>query len=289
MLSIFLKIISIMSSFFLKIIKTFLDNIHKTEFFENNIFLSIALENFVSFTGGKKVRFYFDKNKNLIKAKEKNLIKFYSNPYRCFSIYRNGISFRGEFIHKSYCLNKIQFSKKDVVLDCGANSGDLFIKLKDRIKTQNYIGIEPNPTDFKILNLNCPNTTLINKALGLEKSFLDFFVASREGDSSLIKPKKFQEIIKVEVISLREIMKELNLEKVKLLKLEAEGFEPEILIGAGDRIKDIEYIAIDGGYERGIDEQQTFTTLTNFLINNGFEIADIYFPWYRALFKNLNF
>ena len=84
-------------------------------------------------------------------------------------------------------------------------------------------------------------------------------------------------------------MKELNLEKVKLLKLEAEGFEPEILIGAGDRIKDIEYIAIDGGYERGIDEQQTFTTLTNFLINNSFEIADIYFPRYRALFKNLNF
>ena len=35
-------------------------------------------------------------------------------------------------------------------------------------------------------------------------------------------------------------MNDLNLDKVKLLKLEAEGFEPEILRGAGDRLKDIE-------------------------------------------------
>ena len=114
-------------------------------------------------------------------------------------------------------------------------------------------------------------------------------IATSNGDSSLIKPKNFQETIKVEVIRLDQLMNELKLEKVKLLKLEAEGFEPEILIGAGERIKDIEYIAIDGGYERGIEEEQTFTTLTNYLIKKDFEISDIYFPWYRALFKNLKF
>ena len=59
--------------------------------------------------------------------------------------------------------------------------------------------------------------------------------------------------------------------------------------GAGDRLKDIEYIAIDGGYERGISEEETFTTLTNFLIKKNFQILDIYFPWYRGLFKNSNF
>ena len=93
----------------------------------------------------------------------------------------------------------------------------------------------------------------------------------------------------MEVIRLDQLMNELKLDKIKLLKLEAEGFEPEILIGAGDRLKDIEYIAIDGGYERGISEEETFTTLTNFLIKKDFEILDIYFPWYRALFKNSKF
>ena len=133
------------------------------------------------------------------------------------------------------------------------------------------------------------NTTLINKALGKDKSVLDFFIASSQGDSSLIEPREYQEIIKVEVITLQELMNNLEIKKVKILKLEAEGFEPEILSGIGNRIEDIEYIAIDGGYERGKKEEQTFTTITNFLINNGFEISDIYFSWYRALFRNINF
>ena len=139
------------------------------------------------------------------------------------------------------------------------------------------------------INLNCQNTTLINKALGKEKSVLDFFIASGKGDSSLIEPKEYQEVMKIEVISLNELMNKLAINKIKILKLEAEGFEPEILSGIGNRIKDIEYIAIDGAYERGKKEEQTFTTITNFLINNGFEISDIYFSWYRALFRNINF
>lgn len=278
-----------MQRLFRKVISKFIGIILKIELFANNIFLSIALENLIAFTKGKDVRFSYDIKKNLIKAKENQLIKFYVNPKRCFWLYRNGIAERGKFIHKSYCIDKLNFSKKDIVLDCGANSGDLFIELKDNINSKNYIGIEPNPQDFKVLNLNCPNTTLINKALGIEKSLLDFYIATSNGDSSLIEPKIFQETIKVEVISLCQLMNELKINTVKLLKLEAEGFEPEILIGAGDRLKDIEYIAIDGGYERGIREEETFTTLTNFLIKKDFEILDINFPWYRALFKNLNF
>ena len=127
------------------------------------------MENFIAFISGKDVRFSFNKKQNLFKAQEKNLIKFYGDPSRCFSLYRNGIRARGRFIQKSYCIDKLNFSKKDVILDCGANSGDLFIELKDRISSDKYIGIEPNPKDFEVLKLNCPNTTLINKALGLEK------------------------------------------------------------------------------------------------------------------------
>ena len=277
-----------MKKFFFKVIYRYLDCIHRQILLPKNIYISLALENLISFISGKEVRFSIDKKQNLIRAQEKNLIKFYTDPTRCFWLYRNGIKARGKFLHKSYCIDKLNFSKKDVVLDCGANSGDLFIELKDRIKSNNYIGIEPNPRDFEVLKLNCPNTTLINKALGIEQTFLDFFVATSNGDSSLVKPKNFQTIIKVKVTSLVQLMNELKLDKIKLLKLEAEGFEPEILIGAGDRLKDIEYIAIDGGYERGISEEETFTTLTNFLIKRDFEILDIYFPWYRALFKNTN-
>ena len=68
------------------------------------------------------------------------------------------------------------------------------------------------------------------------------------------------------------------------MKLEAEGYEPEILLGAKDSIKNIDYIAIDGGYERGIKQEETFTILTNRLIENGFSIIFVNFKFGRALF-----
>ena len=90
----------------------------------------------------------------------------------------------------------------------------------------------------------------------------------------------------MEVIKLDNLIKNLGIKKIKLLKLEAEGFEPEILQGALSVIPICEYIAVDGGYERGQNQEQTFTTLTNILLENNFEIHDINFSWCRALFKN---
>ena len=77
-------------------------------------------------------------------------------------------------------------------------------------------------------------------------------------------------------------------QRLKLLKLEAEGYEPEILKGLEGKLENCEYIAIDGGYERGESNEQTFTEISNFLILNNYKIIDIYFPWCRALFKNRN-
>ena len=127
---------------------------------------------------------------------------------------------------------------------------------KQFITPKNYIAIEPNPQDFEILKLNCPSITHVNKALAEENSFLDFFVSTSQADSSLIKPSQYDEIIKVECLRLDKLLENFEFKKVKLLKLEAEGYEPEILIGAGEKIKNFEYIAIDGGYERGEKENR---------------------------------
>tara|TARA_Y100001968_G_C19397892_1_gene739347 strand:- start:772 stop:1611 length:840 start_codon:yes stop_codon:yes gene_type:complete len=270
----------------LKFISSVLTSFH----IRNNDFISfsIFLENKIAFIRNKNVRFSYDSKRKLFKAEEHNISKFYPEKSRCFWLYRNGIEARGSFISKSYCLPNINFKEDDIIIDCGANSGDLFIELSNYIKPNNYIGIEPNPSDFEVLKLNCPKTTIVNKALGEKNSFLDFFIATSKGDSSIIRPKDYEKQIKIASIRLDELLTMMKIKKVKLLKLEAEGYEPEILLGAGDKINIFEYIAIDGGYERGEREEQTFTFLTNKLINNGFELLDINFPWYRALFKNKN-
>ena len=99
-----------MNRLFLKLINRYIDIIHNKKLFANNIFFSLALENFIAFISRKDVRFSFNKKKKLIKAQEKNLIKFYRDPSRCFWLYRNGIRARGKFLHKSYCIDKLNFS-----------------------------------------------------------------------------------------------------------------------------------------------------------------------------------
>jgi FkbM family methyltransferase len=265
------------------LIEKMLNQIHLSDSFPT--YLSVAVENAIAILRGKLVRFGTDKDGGLF-AKERNWKLQISDRRRGFWLYRNGIDVRGVSIFKSYCLQNIEFKKDDIVFDCGANSGDLFLKLSRLISGYNYFAFEPNPADFNVLKSNVHNSkNLFNLALGNVDSELTFYIATSGGDSSLVEPKTYDEKLTVKVVRLDSFMVERKINSIKLLKIEAEGFEPEILEGLGAMVRCCEYLAVDGGYERGKDCEQTFTTCTNYLLANGFEIVDICFPWHRALYK----
>lgn len=75
---------------------------------------------------------------------------------------------------------------------------------------------------------------------------------------------------------------------ITLLKLEAEGSEPEILMGAEEYISIIKYIAVDGGPERGVYKEETLSKVINFLLSHNFELlcTDLNSKMGRALFRN---
>lgn len=52
------------------------------------------------------------------------------------------------------------------------------------------------------------------------------------------------------VTTIEAVMERHKIASIDFLKVEAEGFEPEILAGAGKRLKDVSKIAIDCGPER---------------------------------------
>ena len=264
-------------------ISTYINKFHNSVFAAN--YISVFLENCIARLRHKKQIFHYNKKNNIFEVCEGSIKRKFSNKVRGFSFYRNGIKQRGKFLFSSYCLENIIFNKNDIVIDCGANFGDLFIGLENLILSSNYIAIEPNPSDFEILKLSTYNSILINKALGNENKILPFYVATEDGDSSLVEPRKFDKIIDISVVRLDNLIQELKIKKIKLLKIDAEGYEPEVLEGAGNMLEKCEYIAVDGGYERGPSCEQTFTLITNYLLNNGFEIKDIYFPWFRGLFR----
>lgn len=245
--------------------------------------ISIKLINIILNLKNKKNFYGFCKKRNLFFVKDNENKHFFYNLHRGLDLYYQGLKAREYQIRDSYKLEHIKFKKNDLVIECGANYGDLWLFLKDKIHPQNYITFEPGINEYEALINNAPNSKNINKALGNHNKILKFYVNEKDADSSIIKPRNYQSIRKINVIKLDDFLKTLEIKKIKLLKLEAEGFEPEILEGCSKCLEKVSYIALDGGYERGIYLEETMSKQLNFLVNKGFKIKEINFKWGRAL------
>ena len=145
---------------------------------------------------------------------------------------------------------------KGIFLDIGANIGEFSIAAADKFKGINIVAFEPDPVaficlQFNIESLNLANrVTIINAALSDKSGSFPFYIATKNADSSFIQPKSFTEIINVKSYRADQFMQENKIESILFLKMDAEGFEPEILAGFGRRIDDISFFAIDVGPER---------------------------------------
>ena len=72
---------------------------------------------------------------------------------------------------------------------------------------------------------------------------------------------------------LSPTLPELN--AVDILKIEAEGLEPEIILGASEFIKNCRWVVVDGGPERGLEEETTIEKCTNLLIQQKFSLVSL--------------
>jgi FkbM family methyltransferase len=182
--------------------------------------------------------------------------------------YAKGINERTQNLVKSYNIDKIEFYEDDLIVDVGANNGDLipyFIK-------QKYIGFEPAPAEFNVLYKNkTANCTIYNNCAGDVESITDFFISSLGADSSLYRPTNIESIVSIKIIRLDNIIQN----KVKLLKVDAEGAEFEVINGAKNIMHLIEFIAIDLGFEKGEKQESTAPEVFNLLYKNHFKLLEI--------------
>ena len=71
-----------------------------------------------------------------------------------------------------------------------------------------------------------------------------------------------------------------------MLKIDAEGAEPEVLRGCSKIINNIDFISVDCGAERGMNQTTTFQEVFEILTKYNFEIVDIYQQRLTVLFTN---
>ena len=187
-----------------------------------------------------------------------------------------------DYLFNSYLLDYIKFSNEDLIIDCGANVGELYLAFKQKKININYVGIEPEPRTFFCLSKNS-NGENLNLCLSEKEGSIQFYIDSLGANSSIIKSATTNQSVEVPTMRLDSIF--LN-KKIKLLKIDAEGSEPEVLVGTLGIIKNIEYISVDCGAERGVSQKTTFREVYKFMIQNNFEIVDINQQRYTVLFRN---
>ena len=225
---------------------------------------------------------YLSFENNFFKLKYKSRYWYFAHRSRAW-IYLKGLKYRSKELFEEYILKSVPIKTNDYILDCGANVGDFYLCFNKKI---NYIGIEPSLKEFKCLNKNIKNQKLINKALwNKSKKIKKFYVSSEEADSSLIKINNYENTVMIKTITLDEIVKKLN-RRIKLLKLEAEGAEPEVLEGFKKYIGLVDYISIDAGFERGKKLESTIVKCSNFLVNNNFKMIGYTHSRVIIIYKN---
>ena len=199
--------------------------------------------------------------------------------------YLFGLKERANYIKECYMIENLKIHEGDVVIDCGAAQGLFYLAVKD-FKPE-YYGFEPSPAQFEDLKYNLSGEKNIYKK-ALWKStgdVLELFVNDWNNDSSAIRSNEVDEIINVETISLDDLIDTIG-KDIKLIKIEAEGAEPEVLEGLDKNISKVNYITIDAGFER--NGKSTISECIHYLLSRNFELIDFYQPRVGLLFKNKN-
>lgn len=239
----------------------------KAIFFIHKFFLS----NSSGYFGFAEKGYYYHDNES------QNKIYF---PFieRMFFTYIYSLKKRLMLLESFYNLQYIRIEDNDIIIDCGANIGEIYyyFYLKFPNKKFKYIAFEPDINVFKYLKKNVTNCYQV--ALFNETSKKKFYLKSETADSSLISfnenDDQNREIeYQVETIKLDDFLKNKKISKVKLFKVEAEGAEPEILQGSLESLDKIEHITVDAGPERGFKKEKTNIDVFRILKNN-FKLVD---------------
>lgn len=141
-------------------------------------------------------------------------------------------SFREKFVNEKFIPKE-----GDIVIDAGANIGFYTIRASATVKnTGKVIAIEADPITYDKLTKNIKINNLkniipVNVAAFSEKKVVKLYRTSMASTNSL-KNTGTSEFVEVEATTIDEICMNLGLKRVDWMKIDVEGVEVEVLIGA---------------------------------------------------------
>lgn len=129
----------------------------------------------------------------------------------------------------------------DIVVDVGAFIGDHTQSYLERVGNGGHVyAFEPNPPAFECLRRNCPEAECFNEALGffedpdriIQVGMRSIVHHPNAGASFLVSPAEAGGTTNVRLQQLDRH----NLGPIDLIKIDVEGYEPDVLMGAQQTI-----------------------------------------------------
>lgn len=174
----------------------------------------------------------------------------------------------------------------DTVLDIGANVGQYSALLRSSGYRGRIVSVEPLQDAFAELSRRSAkdaNWQVINSAVGAEPGTTVINVSANSYSSSLLTMTSTHEAAapdsamvgqqEVSVRTVRDIVAELGIDPARtLLKVDTQGFEPEVLDGAGELLSEFAAVQLELSSVELYEGQQLFMPIAARLLGNGFEI-----------------
>ena len=179
-----------------------------------------------------------------------------------------------------------------VVIDAGAHKGEFSLQLTEKYGCSCYL-IEANPRLAAKLPSSVKET--INAALSDYDGTIQFSIEENLESSQVLSPSSVKskgrdQVVEVESLSLETLVKNFNLEKVDLLKLDIEGAEFPLLTSASsDLLSSISQITVEfHDFKPEFQNQQLYEKCRDRLVSLGFLCCPMSFRTHGdVLFLNI--
>ena len=171
-----------------------------------------------------------------------------------------------------------------IFVNVGANVGYYTLIASKLVEPLGHVyAIEPVPSTAGLLKANvklngCNNVVVYEAAawsfkgkmiLNIPKSFYGYASLVRGGEEKLI----------IKTITLDEILRDVN--SIDLIKIDVEGAEHEVLIGAEKSLDKIKYMVI----ELSCNVRDNVREVLRFLIQHGFKVKKLKFTTYILAYR----
>lgn len=187
----------------------------------------------------------------------------------------------------------LQSSNIRTVLDIGAHKGESAAEYHQIFPEAYVYSFEPLKDCFEVIQrrfINDKKQKTFNFALGDETGQIQIHRSSFTPGSSILK---FGESLKkafpfaseytretINVTTLDEVAKDLQLDGNVLMKIDVQGFEDKVLRGAKNSLNKIKFLIIELSFTELYDGQPVFSEIYNMLTKSGFKYAG---SWRQSL------